>query len=207
MYLRTLIILMICMLAASCRPGMLNSDPEAMNTHGEAIMPAENAAVAPRRAPLRVGDRVPPFALQDQFDRAVSAGELTTGKGSVLLFLAPDGAPANRPAWEWSRRNKNLLQRRGLELLLVTPETVARNNQIATREDAKLAILSDPRSWVARGFGIVPPKGPAPTQPWMFVLGNDSRIQFVDEKLPFATDLLIAAETMPGKEEDSFFLP
>jgi len=148
---------------------------------------------------------VPRFELLDQNGNAVSAEELTTGKGSVLLFIPSPSKPAARPAISWVRKNQSFLSQQGLEVLLVTPQGVEANRGLSEREDLRLALLADPASWVARGFGVADDE--APSRPWTFVLGSNGRIQVAEAGLPSASDLVVAARTLPGAERESIFMP
>ena len=163
-----------------------------------AVVATENRELVARRSALEPGDAVPEFVLEGQFGRPVSAGELSLGKGGVLLFLPGLDSPAWRPAFAWAERNRTLLRQQGLELLLVSPQTVEANRALSDRRELRVALLSDPASWTARAFGIVSSGARHPASPWAFVLGGDGRIQFGERGLPDAADLIMAAERGPG---------
>lgn len=195
------------LLLTACKGPILVDDDAPQRIQVPAGVSEDNAMLQPRKSPLSVGAPPPNFLLSDQKGALVSAGELTSGKGSVVIFVPPDSDPAARPAYSWAKQNQNILGSRGLEVLLVTPHNSAINSQIAEREGLRLALLSDPSSWVGRAFGVVPRGQPAPRRPFTFVLGSNGLIQLSAGGLPTASDPIMAAETLPGKHEESLFSP
>lgn len=169
------------------------------------IVSSSNATLTPKRRPLAVGDVIPQFELVDQKGIPVGDGELTAGKGSILIFLPPEPSGASRPVFEWVRRHRSFLEQQRLEVLLVTPHSVNANAAASARENLRVAFLSDPASWVARAFGAVPETSSAPVRPQIFLLGSNGRIQYAGGALPAPSDLLMAAETLPGQPRDSVF--
>jgi peroxiredoxin len=166
----------------------------------------ENAALKPRTSPIGLGDAVPAFTLPDQQGRLVSAAELAGTKGAVIVITPRDESPAARPAYDWARKNKNLLESRGIEVLLITPQSPDDNAKVAAREELRIAILGDAQSWVARSFGAARDNAGAQAA-HAFVLGADGRIHMAERTMPDAALAIMAAETLPGKRERSFFLP
>jgi peroxiredoxin Q/BCP len=167
-----------------------------------AVVKEENRALKPAKDPLEVGDPIPDFTLQDQAGRSVSTAELLSGKGAVLVFMPPADSSASRPAYAWARQHASILQQRGLELLLVRPESVAQNAQTAQLEELRLAVLSDPSSWVASAFGFAAPRR-APGRLYTVVLGGDGRLQYVTPGLGDPAQMVMAAETRPGASQGS----
>lgn len=185
--------------------GPLQTETPAPRAPAEAKGP--NAKLDPRDGPLSVGSKVPAFQLVDQNGTPVSAAELTSGKGSLVIICPGDTAPGSRPAYVWARTNATLLKSRGVELLLIAPGDPATNSIIATREEIRAAILSDPKSWVSRAFGAVPEGSPGAIKAHGFLLGSDARVQLVSVGLPDAAEAMLAAETLPGKKEKSVLAP
>jgi peroxiredoxin len=182
-----------------CRPGVLNSD-------GPSAQPTETGAMPiarPRSSPLKVSDTAPEFEARDQQDRSVTSVELTSGKGSAILFVPPDGSAAARPSFQWARRQHLLLQQRGIELLLVVPESPAQAAAIAAREDLRLALLSDPAGHIARAFGTVPKGARSPARSHLFFVGGDGRIHYSESGTGDAAQLILAAESLPGARRQS----
>lgn len=192
-------LLLLATALTGCRGGMFVSEDAPPSA--PAGVAAENASLASRSSPLSVGAVAPAFLLYDQKGMAVSAGELTTGKGAVLLFTPSSEAPAARPALEWARRHQSLLRQRGLELLLVTPQLPEENAQSAAAAGLRLAFLSDPQGWVARSFGVIPERQRQPTSSWLFLVGSDGRIHYADPGLTEPSQLLLAAESRPGTRQ------
>lgn len=199
---RWLVIILGVLMGGGCSGPIQTEGPQ---PRAPEIVSSVNASLKPRRRPLSVGDHFPPFELADQKGVPVTDGELTTGKGSVLIFLPPESSPAGRPVFDWVRRHKSFLDQHRIEVLLVTPHSINANAAAAQREDLRLAFLSDPASWVARAFGAVPETASAPGRPHVFLLGSNGRIQYASTALPSPSELLVAAETLPGQPRDSLF--
>jgi len=187
------------MVQAGCS-GPLIVDSDSMPAAAPPSSPGA-PVLRPRESPIAVGDTIPPFLLMDQAGVGVSAAELSAAKGSVLVFVPRDDSPGSRPAYEWARRHKGFLSQQGIEMVLATPGSGDANARIASREELRLAVLSDPGSRLARAFGI------GGDGPWTFVLGKNGRIQLATPGLPAVEQVVMAAETLPGKEKDGFFSP
>ena len=193
-------ILLAAILCLSCKAnGPLISMDDAPAPVPAGVLP-ENAELRPRDSLLSAGSAVPAFTLPDQKGNLVSAAEITSAKGAVIIIAPKDSSPAARPAYAWARDNNNLLRSRGIEPIIITPNSGNANASIAVREDLRVAILSDAGGWVSRSFG-------AKDALAVFVAGSDGRIHSAGKSLPDATQLIMAAETMPGQKERSFFLP
>lgn len=203
-------LLLLAAITSSCKKGggpLIRMDDAADAPPPPASVAPANASLRPRTSRLGTGEAVPPFTLSDQKGALVSSAELISSKGAVLIFVPPDELPASRPAYDWARRYASLMKSRGVELLLVTPERVNKAGAIAERENLHAAVLSDPASWVARAFGVYTRQAGEVTSPATFVLGSDGRIQLSTNGLPQPEQALMAAETLPGKREKSYFLP
>lgn len=189
---------------AGCVEGPLlrSEDGPTGPPHGVA---RENMSLRPKNSPLSVGDSSPDFILIDQMERDVSSGELRSGKGSVLIFLPGSTAPAARSAYDWGMRHQGFLAQQGIEVLYVAPESEEYNLRAAQDRGLRQAILSDPGSWVARAFGVVPRGRRTPSTATLFLLGNDGRIHYTSTSYPAPSEIVVAATTMPGRPRDPFF--
>ncbi|CAN5370623.1 hypothetical protein BH09SUM1_BH09SUM1_01910 [soil metagenome] len=162
----------------------------------------ENTQIGPRTSPLSVGDRAPQFVLSDQNGDPVSSGELLSGKGSLLAFAPGADSPAARSVYEWARNQSAFLKQQGIEILIVTPDAPAKNRTVAERENLHVALLSDPGSWISRGFGATDKKSAAA---FYYLIGSDARVQYATAGAPDAPMILMAAETKPGAAKKGFF--
>lgn len=196
MTLRKISPLLVALALLGCSKPLRSSGSEPTAPPKEVA--SANQGLKARTSPLTVGKAVPDFQLVDQSGRGVSSGELTSGKGAVVVFLPPIGSPGARPAFEWAKRNQALLTQRRLEVLLVVPDSVATNAAVARSEGLRLAVLSDPKAWVAQAFGVVPKGGHSVAKPWVTVLGSDGRVQYLKAGLADASELIMAAESKPG---------
>lgn len=182
-----------------CKGGMLNSD----GPDQASVTAPVSGAPKPKSSPLQVGERAPDFEAQDQLERLVSSAELTSGKGTAILIVPPADTAAARPAYQWASRNYLLLQQRGIELALLVPESPTRASEVAAQEGLRLALLSDPGSHIARGFGTVTKGGKSPSRPHIFFVGPDSRIHYSQPGTGDSAQLLLAAESLPGTPRGS----
>jgi len=170
-----------------------------------ATVARENANLRPRTSPLEVGAQAPSFVLLDQKDRDVSTAEMQLGQGTAILFIPGVDSPAARPAFDWAHRHQTFLRQQNLELLFITPNTTVQNDRAALELDLRLAFLSDPASWVARAFGLVPSGRPAPSTTTLYLIGPDGRVHYRATALPPPSELVMAARTSPGRPRDPFF--
>lgn len=192
----------IALAACSGGPLLRSADPPPA---APAEVAPHNRALPPRGSPLAVGDRVPEFTLLDQHGREVSTGELLMGQGTVAVFIPGVDAPGARPVFEWALRHQAFLGQQGLEVLLISPQSPPLNARAAEEWGLRLGILSDPASWIARGFGIVAEGRRHPSTAHLFLIGQDGRFHFAGATLPPPSDLVVAARTRPGKGRDPFF--
>ncbi|MCC6546350.1 redoxin domain-containing protein [Candidatus Sumerlaeota bacterium] len=200
-FLTRLSFLLIAFLfATGCKAkGPLLSMDDAPPQVPAGVLP-ENAELRPRNSLLSAGGAVPAFALPDQKGNTVSASEITASKGAVIIVVPKDASPAARPAYAWARDNNNLLRSRGIEPVIIAPNSPNVNSVIAMRENLHVAVLSDAGGWVSRSFG-------AKDTLAVFVAGSDGRIHSASKSLPDAAQLIMAAETLPAQKDKSFFLP
>lgn len=185
------------LLLSACHGPILNSDPTGRTSRQS--LPA--GVPTPRQSPIALGKPIPNFTAPDQNNAPVTTAELISAPGSTLIIIPQDGNPAVRPAYAWARNHRQSLANRRIELLILNPMSPKENAQIAKREDLRIAILSDPALHITRGFGV------SPGSTWTFVLGSNGRIQLAQPGLPTPSDIIMAAEALPGRENESIFSP
>lgn len=201
-FLLALVPSVVALAVAGCK-GPLQTDGPA--PRASSVVAADNAGLAPRRSRLPVGSPAPSFVLADQKGTSVSLAEITSRDASVLVFIPPPSDSAARPAFDYARRHRQLLAQRGMEILLVSPANSQSNAALATGESLRVAVLSDPASWVARSFGIVPEEKPTPQAIHTFVIGTDRRIHLSQQGLPDPAQAIMAGESRPGAKRDGVF--
>jgi peroxiredoxin len=152
---------------------------------------------------LSVGDTFPSFEAPDQLGRLVSSNELSSGKGSALLIVPPSAEGAARPAYEWAARNGNLLAQRGVELVLLIPESPEEGARIAADQGLRLGLLSDHGSRIAAALGTTSGGSGRPARPHLYFLGPDGRIHYSVSGTGDVAQLLLAAESLPGARRQS----
>ena len=134
--------------------------------------------------------------LIDQRGVAVSSGELMATKGALLVFTPGVEMGSTKAAAVWSLRNQSVLAQRGVELLLITPNTQDENGIFAAAQGVRVGVLADPERWVTRSFGA--------TGVTSFVIGRDGRIQMHQVGLPDSAMAAMAADSLPGAKGKSF---
>ena len=72
---------------------------------------------------------------------------------------------------------------------MVSVDTLEENKRFAEQEQADFPMLSDPEKKVAEAYGVLPPVNPdKPEAPryarrWMFFIGPDGKILYIDKKV------------------------
>lgn len=131
-----------------------------------ARLPADVAAVFRRRAEemaergipdhaVKVGDRIPSFALSDAFDRQVTLDEITADGPAVLVFYRGGWCPYCNLALR-TYQQELLPQLAGFEarLVAVSPQGPEESMTTAMTAALEYTVLSDPGCRVARDIGL-----------------------------------------------------
>ena len=183
--------------------GPLISDPDAMAVVPPPGVDARNARVRILDRPIRPGEAVPALAWMDQMGREVTTLELVTA-GDALLIFTPGDVSTTRPVYDWVRRQSRTATANGVEVLIVSPDSVDRNAEIAAHEQLRVALLSDPNSWGARAFGLAPKNGATIRQPWSVVIGKEGRVLLCQPGLVEMPDLVTAVKVRAATREGDF---
>lgn len=195
-----LMIIVVSLLTTSCKPIELEegSSPNIELTLG---VDERNLAVKPRRSPLAIGSPVPTLWLLDQTGREVSTREVVLGGDALLLFSPGDSSPEARALYQWVAKNKNKLGGK-LEILIVTPDPVVVNAEIAQRENLGVALLSDPANYGARTFGVLPSRGQTALEhTWSALLAKENTILGIKEGLYEQTDVITQLKVRPQGDD------
>jgi peroxiredoxin len=162
---------------------------------------ARNLENTPRRSPVPVGKPVPNFWLPDQQGREVSARELVNGGDAILIFSPGDSAAESRAVYQWVEKNAHRFPP-NTEVLIISPDSVELNAEIAKREGLKVALLSDRASYVARVYGLISDrKDSALKSTYTVVAGKENRIFTTKQGLPEWTELITILRVRPRGED------
>jgi peroxiredoxin Q/BCP len=103
---------------------------------------------------LKVGERAPEFSLPDQNGRDVSLTSLLNVGALVLWFSSGYSTPANLLAARKIAELHPDLQRRGLVLAGVSPQSPAAHRRMRDRHHLPFELLSDAHKSVARMYEV-----------------------------------------------------
>jgi peroxiredoxin (alkyl hydroperoxide reductase subunit C) len=163
-----------------------------------------NARLRPVDRPLEVGDPAPIFALKDQNDVLVTSQELAGGGAALLIISPPPANGASRPVAAWAARHRQFLSQHQIEILIVTPATAREHRLFAAENNLRVALLSDPAGWVSAAWGV-PTAGRGSAGPHSFLISGDGRVHLSAQGLPDPSEVVVAAQTLPGRPRDPFF--
>ena len=102
---------------------------------------------------LEKGDNAPDFTIKDQNDNDLKLSSLK-GKWIVLYFYPKDNTPGcTAEAIEFSAAKKNL-QKKGIEVLGVSPDSVKSHNNFIAKKELTITLLSDPEKDALEKYGV-----------------------------------------------------
>ncbi len=102
---------------------------------------------------LEKGDSVPDFTIKDQNDSDFVLSSLK-GKWIVLYFYPKDNTPGcTTEAIEFSEI-KSALQKKGVEVLGVSPDSVKSHKNFIDKKDLTITLLSDPDHDALMKYGV-----------------------------------------------------
>ena len=109
--------------------------------------------------PIAVGETAPDFTLAGTDGRDYSLAD-HRGRPVVVVFYPGDGTPVcTRQLNDYNRQLRRLTDR-GVDVLAISPQTVASHEAFAAAEGGfGFPLLSDPDKEVGRAYGIIGPLG------------------------------------------------
>jgi peroxiredoxin len=140
---------------------------------------------------LRPGTLLPDFELIENSGHRLSSGDLR-GKPAILLFFRGNWCPLCMAQIKEIAAQYREISARGVEILLISPQSVAHNRALANRFDVPFRYLHDPALNAARALGILHrdalPVGMAPlgydtdaVLPTVVIIDADGYVRFADE--------------------------
>ncbi|MEN8223451.1 MAG: peroxiredoxin [Acidobacteriota bacterium] len=102
---------------------------------------------------LEKGDKAPDFTIKDSNENDFTLSSLK-GKWVVLYFYPKDNTPGcTTEAIEFSNV-RNRLQKKGIEVLGVSPDSVKSHNNFIKKKDLTITLLSDPEKDALEKYGV-----------------------------------------------------
>ncbi|MBN1947820.1 MAG: thioredoxin-dependent thiol peroxidase [Bradymonadales bacterium] len=103
---------------------------------------------------LKAGDPIPPFAATLDDGREIASDDLT-GKRTVLYFYPKNDTPGcTTEACDFRDHFARLTHTLGLQILGVSPDSVASHTRFKTKHQLPFPLLSDPDHSLATAFGV-----------------------------------------------------
>ena len=119
---------------------------------------------------LRVGSELPLFELESLDGQIVSSGDFRS-KPHLILFYRGNWCPFCTAQIEELAASYRRLESMGVNVVLVSPQSNRKNQQLATRFEVPMTFLSDPSGKAAKQLGILHEWG---TPMGLQALGYDS---------------------------------
>ena len=102
---------------------------------------------------LNIGDRAPEFTLEDKDGKTVSLSDFA-GKKVVLYFYPKDNTPGcTRQACAFAGLYGEF-QKKGVEVIGITPDSVASHSRFAEKHALPFILLSDPELTAIQAYGV-----------------------------------------------------
>ncbi|MEU4765291.1 peroxiredoxin [Actinosynnema sp. NPDC023794] len=125
---------------------------------------------------MKAGDQAPDFTLPDQDGTSRALSDLLAD-GPVVLFFYPAAMTAGCTAESCHFRDlATEFAEVGAQRVGISPDSVQRQNQFATRHDFDYPLLSDGDGAVAAAFGVKRRFGPLPVKRHTFVIDTDRTV-------------------------------
>lgn len=109
-------------------------------------------------AKAEVGDRAPEFELPGTGGRTYRLADFR-GRGVVLAFYPGDFTPVCTRQFCSYRDDSERLQRLGVELLGISPQSVRSHERFTERHGLTVPLLADEDKSVCRAYGVLGPGG------------------------------------------------
>ena len=148
-YLAVLAITMFSSLALAQEK--MSGKGEAMKGGAMKFVSVEDAA----KTALKVGAKMPSFALSDALGKMVNSKDLLKQGNMVLVFYRGAWCPFCNKYLHQLQQSLPQIKQNGGNLVAISVEPPDRSMGIAKKNELQFTVLSDPNLNVARKFGIV----------------------------------------------------
>ena len=108
-------------------------------------------------AKLKVGDKAPPFSLEDQKGRTVSLADFKGTKLLLYFYPKADTPGCTRQACS-VRDSAESLQQAGAAAVGISPDVPDEQKKFDDKYNLRFPLLSDPDHKVAKAYGVWGPK-------------------------------------------------
>ena len=108
---------------------------------------------------LRIGDPAPDFELKDQFGNPVTLEQMAADGDLILYFYPADFSPVCTAEACAFRDSYTGVSSVGVQVVGVSPQSVASHQRFTKNFSIPFPLLSDPRKKVIRAYGVDGPLG------------------------------------------------
>ncbi len=106
---------------------------------------------------IKIGQKVPNFALQDQNETIITSESLL-GKKYILFFYPKDDSPGCTKEACSIRDNYKKIQKEGFEVFGISPDKAAKHRKFIDKYEFQYDLLADPEKETIKQFGLWGPK-------------------------------------------------
>lgn len=106
---------------------------------------------------LQPGDKAPYFEAQDQNGEVIKLTDFE-GRKVILYFYPKDNTPTCTTEACNFRNNYTSLQRKGYEVIGVSPDSVKKHHNFVTKQELPFTLLADTDKAIINAYGVWGPK-------------------------------------------------
>lgn len=142
---------------------------------------------------LKVGDRAPDFALQDETGATVRLADFAGKSAVVLMFYPADETPGCTKQMCAARDDYDTYQAAGVTVFGVNPASAERHQKFAERHNLRTPLLVDTKGATSREYDALMPI-PLVTLVNRTVVGIDREgiVRFYERGMPSTSKILAA---------------
>lgn len=142
---------------------------------------------------LKVGDRAPDFALQDETGKTVRLSDFAGKQSVVLMFYPADETPGCTRQMCAARDDYDTYQAAGVAVFGVNPASAERHQKFVAKHGLRTPLLVDTKGAVSKAYDALMPI-PLVTLINRTVVGidRDGKIAFYERGMPSTSTILAA---------------
>jgi len=106
---------------------------------------------------IKIGQKVPNFALQDQDERIITNEDLL-GKNYILFFYPKDDSPGCTKEACSIRDNFKKIQKESFDVYGISPDKASKHRKFIDKYEFQYPLLADPEKETIKKFGLWGPK-------------------------------------------------
>lgn len=165
-------------------PAQITQNINSVNADFEAVFKSQTT--------IRVGDKLPPFALSNALGKEVTNEELLKNGPFLITFYRGEWCPFCNLALRALQLNLDKFQAKGVTLVAISPELPNTSLSTTEKNELKFPVLSDVGNEFARELGIIFPM-PDSLRPTFKAFGHDLVVRNGDDsfEVPVPASLLV----------------